>query len=383
MKYPHVLGERETLAAIAQESISRFGDGELRLAVDGACSSQQADKKLAAELRTILAEPKNCLVGIPNAKAGPRIVQWARYTEAPYDALFKAKRYGSAFITRPDSAPSIDTPDYWDAVRDLWRGKDVVLVVGDTKSITPEMLSEAASVRVVNGPRQNAYAEIGRIEEEIGTPSGTVILCLGAAATVLAYRLAQKGVHALDLGHMGMFMRHAGAYLTPPEKLASPAYRLQLRLKHGSVNWGKSGHSHAPEVLAFAEELGARTVLDYGCGRGTLAASVPTLKVIEYDPGIAGKDGLPKPADMVVSTDVLEHIEPELLDGVLAHQYRLAGKGAYLVISLRLAREILADGRNAHLVVKPADWWLEKLGAVGWKIQRAESRKGLCVWLVK
>lgn len=383
MAYPRVLNERETLARLSSESIARFGDGELRLATDGACSSQSADPALASELRAMLASPKNCLVGIPNALIGPKVANWARYTEDRYTRLYLAPEYASAFITRPDSAPAIDTPEYWAAVEALWIGKDVTLVVGDKKSITSEMLAGAASVREVWGPRQHAYAEIGRIEEEIGRPSGTVILCLGAAATVLAYRLAQKGVHALDLGHIGMFKRHAGAYFLPPDQLASPAYREQLRLKHGSVNWGKSGHSHAPEVLQFAAELGAKTVLDYGCGRATLAAAVPSLKVMEYDPGIPGKDGLPKPADLLVSTDVLEHIEPDLLDGVLAHMHRLAGKGAYLVISLRLAREILADGRNAHLIVQTADWWLEKLRAVGWTIERHENRKGLCVWLRK
>jgi hypothetical protein len=105
--------------------------------------------------------------------------------------------------------------------------------------------------------------------------------------------------------------------------------------------------------------------------------------VFEYDPGIPGKDHLPKPADLVVCTDVLEHIEPELLDGVLRHLYLLAGRGAYLVIATRLARELLPDGRNAHLIVQEPPWWLAKLKAQGWRKLRHEQRKGLCVWLEK
>jgi hypothetical protein len=87
------------------------------------------------------------------------------------------------------------------------------------------MLSEAASLRVVNGMRQHTYQIIDRFEEEIGKPSGPVLMCLGATATVLAERLAKKGVHALDLGHIGMFWRHAGIYRYQLDDLTSPAYR--------------------------------------------------------------------------------------------------------------------------------------------------------------
>ena len=87
--------------------------------------------------------------------------------------------------------------------------RDIVLVVGDKKSITTEMIgSEAKSVREVIGPRQHAYAQIDAIEEEIGKTPARVLMCLGTTATVLAHRLARKGVHALDLGHIVMFMKH-------------------------------------------------------------------------------------------------------------------------------------------------------------------------------
>jgi hypothetical protein len=148
------------------------------------------------------------------------------------------------------------------------------------------------------------------------------------------------------------------------------------------MRWGKSGASHAPEILALATELGATTVLDYGAGCATLAVAVPTLKVFDYDPGTAAH-ALPKPADLVVSSDVLEHVEPDKIDNVLRHQYLLARKGAYLVIALSPARELLPNGHNAHLLIRPVDWWLAKLKDAGWWIQRHELRKGLHVWAHK
>jgi hypothetical protein len=58
---------------------------------------------------------------------------------------------------------------------------------------------------------------------------------------------------------------------------------------------------------------------------------------------------------------VLEHIEPELLDNVLDDLKRCALKGVFLTINMRPAYKTLADGRNAHLIQKPIEWWLPKL----------------------
>jgi hypothetical protein len=390
---PHVMTEDETLNACRTQSIARFGDGELRLAIGGSCSSQKAHPKLARELVEILGANSGMLVGIPNFKKTSRRDVWSKYESPQFRNLYTQASYASAFITRPDSAPWIDRPDYWQKVRELWANRDVVLVTGDAKSLTPETLKNegtnvpsAASVYPIDGPRQHAYAVVDQLQAEIvarALGGRLVVMALGATATVLAARLHARGIHALDLGHIGMFMRHAGAYRFARDDLHSEAYRQQLQQKHATMKWGKSGNSHAPEVTALARELGARSVLDYGCGRGTLKPALPDLKVFEYDPGIPGKDHLPKPADLVVCTDVLEHIEPELLDGVLRHLYLLAGRGAYLVIATRLARELLPDGRNAHLIVQEPPWWLAKLKAQGWRKLRHEQRKGLCVWLEK
>lgn len=378
-------GERETIAMCQTHSIARFGDGELRLAVGGSAVSQKADPRLALELRSILRDAvPGLLVGLPNFKQTPRQDVWSKYRKGKFAPLYvNGRKYASSFVTRPDSAPWIDCPEYWAAVPKLWDAQDVVLVSGDRKSITPEMLSSARSVRTVTAPSKDAYREVDRIEREVGQHAGVAILCLGATATVLAARLHKRGVRALDLGHLGMFMRHAGAYSFARQDLASEDYRRQLQAKHASIAWGKHGHSHAPEVLEFIEQLGARSVLDYGCGRATLAKALPGVKVQEYDPGVVGKDHLPKPADLIVCTDVLEHIEPALLDRVLRHIYLLAKRGAYFVIATRPARELLPDGRNAHLIVQPPSWWLEKLREHGWSIIRTEERKGLCVWAEK
>ena len=62
-----------------------------------------------------------------------------------------------------------------------------------------------------------------------------------------------------------------------------------------------------------------------------------------------------------MSLDVLEHIEPECLDAVLDHMARLTQKAILLTVTTIPAAKNLADGRNAHLIVEPPEWWIPKL----------------------
>jgi hypothetical protein len=367
--YPVVLSEDETVdAAIGGASLARFGDGELRQAIGrSAISQRETFPRLIAELKAMLAkQPANCLVCIPNIfSATPKSESWQRYATGGYTSLYGEQRYGSSFITRPDSAPWIDRPDYWDKVEQLWRGKDITLVVGDEKSLTAERCSSAASIRVVRGPRVNAYAEIDRIEADVlAEPRRRVLMCLGVTATVLAARLAPQGVHAIDLGHIGMFRNAAGAYRFQPAELVSPDYCATLAKMHARERWGADGHKHIEAVRALIEQLAPSTILDYGCGREELARALSPMRVSGYDPGLPGKAGLPKPCELVVCTDVLEHVEPERLDNVLSHLSALSAKALYLVIATRPANATLPDGRNAHLIVRDAEFWLAKLKAL-------------------
>lgn len=387
-KYPKVIDEMRTLEAMQTRSIARFGDGEWRCAVGGGCTSQHADRRMATELQLILRNTTpQLMVGIPNPFTGcPREESWARYCEPKYTSLLGGGEFYSSFITRPDNAPWIDTPEYWGKVRNLWKGRNVTLVVGDKKSITTEMIGdEALSVREVIGPRQHAFAELNSIEIEVGKigQGGIVLMCLGTAATILAYRLSRKGIHALDLGHIGMFMKHAGAYRYKQSDLTTDEYRGQLTQLHLSRTWGADGAKHTAAVQDLIAEFSPATILDYGCGENRLAESLKPIRVSGYDPGIPERAKMPKPCDLVVCTDVLEHVEPEKLDAVLDHLYRITGRVGYFVISTKPANAVLPDGRNAHLSVHPADWWRQKLAAQGWRLERANVAKDLSVVLVK
>lgn len=163
--------------------------------------------------------------------------------------------------------------------------------------------------------------------------------------------------------------------------LTTVNYRKVLAETHSLYKWGNAGRHHVDEVVEWAEKLGASSVLDYGCGRGSLKKVIdPIWPVAEYDPGVPGKDEMPMAADLVVCTDVLEHIEPDMVRSVLRHIRTLSLKGSYLTIATSLAGLVLPDGRNAHLSVHDKKWWMEELHGAGFNIVRTENRKAIYVW---
>lgn len=127
--------------------------------------------------------------------------------------------------------------------------------------------------------------------------------------------------------------------------------------------------THLPTAIKRMHELGCcDSVLDYGTGKGRLVERLRkelpvTIEVSGYDPAIAGYETKPtKPADILTCLDVLEHIETESIDAVLADIKKLTKGFCYLVIDLQPAVKRLADGRNAHILLAPPDWWSSKLG---------------------
>lgn len=146
--------------------------------------------------------------------------------------------------------------------------------------------------------------------------------------------------------------------------LISEGYRELNRELHarepifGNDNFGWSKYARS-----LVEGNGYTDVLDYGCGKGRLAVALSDLgiRVQEYDPAIEGKDAMPEPADFVVCTDVLEHIEPVNLNAVLRHLRGLTRRRLFVTIACAPAAKTLADGRNAHLIVKPGPWWRDKM----------------------
>lgn len=149
--------------------------------------------------------------------------------------------------------------------------------------------------------------------------------------------------------------------------LISDEYRrLNAEMHIQKPAYGTSAAKWATKLHGLALRCQARDVLDYGCGKGTLKQALAAFAqqpytLAEYDPAIPGKEDKPLRADLVFCGDVLEHIEPGCLYGVLDDIRNIARVGVLLVVSTRESAKHLPDGRNAHLIVEPPMWWLPKL----------------------
>jgi 2-polyprenyl-3-methyl-5-hydroxy-6-metoxy-1,4-benzoquinol methylase len=145
--------------------------------------------------------------------------------------------------------------------------------------------------------------------------------------------------------------------------LISEQYLEQQRILHGTnASYGTTGRSHADAVLKVAKKIGAKSILDYGAGKRLIEKLLrDKIKVVSYDPAIEAISKKPEPADLVVCTDVLEHIEPECLDEVLDDMKRVTRKMLFATVATGPADKLLPDGRNAHLIQEPMSWWLPRL----------------------
>src|SRR6185436_376305 len=85
------------------------------------------------------------------------------------------------------------------------------------------------------------------------------------------------------------------------DNFISSGYRELQRELHARPNgYGGKGDKWAAGVLAVAAAYDASSILDYGCGEGTLAKALAAAGRVcrEYDPAVAGKDSRPAFADL-------------------------------------------------------------------------------------
>lgn len=144
-------------------------------------------------------------------------------------------------------------------------------------------------------------------------------------------------------------------------ELISPEFKeLNARLHRERLEYGVGGGKHADTVIKLAKSNNTTSILDYGCGKGYLSKAIP-WPIWEYDPAIPGKDISPRPADLVICTDVLEHVEPDKLIFVLDDLRRCTKQIGYFTIHTGPAKKQYADGRNTHLIQQGIDWWRKKL----------------------
>lgn len=138
---------------------------------------------------------------------------------------------------------------------------------------------------------------------------------------------------------------------------------------------GRSLMPHGNTIEALVAEHQARTLLDYGCGKGKQYGPVritfPDGRVLDsireywgveeircYDPAYSRFVDLPEGKfDGVICTDVLEHCPEQDLPWIIAELFSFAEKFVFATVALFPAGKTLRNGENAHCTLRPAAWW--------------------------
>lgn len=135
---------------------------------------------------------------------------------------------------------------------------------------------------------------------------------------------------------------------------------------------GNLSNKSAGEIKKLIELCKPDRILDYGSGKGfqylknRIHEKWGGLLPYCFDLGVRQLSVKPEGTFAgVICTDVMEHIDPDDVDMILADIFAslhpIGSVFAYFHISTRLAGKTFDNGENVHLTVQPAEWWDKRL----------------------
>ena len=146
---------------------------------------------------------------------------------------------------------------------------------------------------------------------------------------------------------------------------------LNQSLHQSDPNFGNRssgpGAVRLPLALLRMHEKGlCSSVLDYGTGKGLLVDRLrrelpDSVQVMGFDPAVERfSQRHEEPFDIVTCLDVLEHVDIDSIDASIQDIKRLTKFFCYVIIDLQPAVKRLPNGRNAHILLAPAEWWVSR-----------------------
>lgn len=138
----------------------------------------------------------------------------------------------------------------------------------------------------------------------------------------------------------------------------------QYKTLHSESSYGSTSYKLLPHILPLIYELKPKSILDYGCGQSNLIQKLDIngdTRLYRYDPSINEISDPPdQKMDLIINTDVLEHIPENDINDILEH-IRDLSENVFFSISTVPAAQILPSGENAHCTVYPKEWWENRI----------------------
>jgi hypothetical protein len=125
-------------------------------------------------------------------------------------------------------------------------------------------------------------------------------------------------------------------------------------------DYGSFGYKWAKGVTALVKLYNINSIIDFGAGKKTLEKSID-MDIQSYDPAFDGPEPNLTPADLLVCTHVLEHVEPEFLSSTLEYLNTLTKKVFLIAVDNGVSGKILPDGMESNLIQKDMTWWQAQL----------------------
>lgn len=220
-KQPKVLSIEETIEILSssKSSISRYGDGELNIAIGGSVYFQEYHEELSKKLRAILlSNSTSVYVGLPvmfyddKRLTRQSRMYWSRYFIKRYFHLRNLFNYKKVYLNSSFTRFYIGFRSKELAVKllysikKIWEEADVLVVEGEKSKlgVGNDLFDNVKSLKRIISPSKNAfnfYDQIFEAAQSFGK-SKLILIALGPTASVLAYELGLMGYWAIDIGHV-------------------------------------------------------------------------------------------------------------------------------------------------------------------------------------
>ncbi len=147
-------------------------------------------------------------------------------------------------------------------------------------------------------------------------------------------------------------------------------------LRPESTFQGSSLFKHIFSLREIIIKKSISSLIDFGCGKAIFYKNKLPYKIkgktgeftiqefwnvkdiVLYDPGVKEFELYPKQKkDLVICTDVLEHIPMIDTENFLNDIYLLANKAVFFAVSVRESKKKLKSGQSVHINIRKEDEW--------------------------
>lgn len=201
-------------------SVSRLGDGEIKLVAGQKLGFQDKNPILQEKMIEVLSQPiKNHIVCLPDIFNDLTIYDpdsqkhWKKhlafYRKYWYRHINKQTTFYNAFISRcymMYQNPSMSSRMF-NLLKQIWQDRNVIIIEGEQSrlGVNNDLFNNTKSIKRILAPNRNAFNYYQPILDKVtqyDKQQYLILLALGPTATVMAYDLSKLGYQAIDIGHV-------------------------------------------------------------------------------------------------------------------------------------------------------------------------------------